>query len=107
MVCYGARVSAVIAAAGLAAYVFWHAAIGHIIRIAGLTLGIMLLAGVTAVVALLAVRCARAVQRRRAAAGACTGCRFRCQQPLTVPGPARRPRHALLREEKVAAITPR
>jgi hypothetical protein len=23
------------------------------------------------------------VQRRRAAAGACTTCRFRCQQPLT------------------------
>jgi hypothetical protein len=91
MVCYGARVSAIIAAAGIAAYVFWHAAIGHIIRIAGLVVEITLIAGASAAVAVLVAWSARAIQRRRAAAGACINCRFSCQQSLAVPAPDRQP----------------
>jgi hypothetical protein len=91
MVCYGTRVSTIIAVAGIAVYVFWHAAIGHIIRVAGLVMEIMLIAGAAAAVAVLVAWSARAVRRRRSAAGACTGCRFSCQQSLTVPAPARQP----------------
>lgn len=82
MVCYGPRVGT-IAVAGAVGYVFLHRVIGQILHIAGLVLEVALITCVAAAAAVLLAWTVRTVQRRRAAAGACTTCRFRCQQPLT------------------------
>ena len=91
MVCYGPRIGT-IAVASAVVYVFLHRVIGRILHIAGLVLEIALIAGLAAAAAALVIWTVRTVQRRRAAAGACTTCRFRCQQPLDLrpqPRPAR------------------
>ena len=81
MVCYGPRIGT-IAVVGAVAYVFLHRVIGRILHIAGLVLEIALITGLAAAAAALVIWTVRTVQRRRAAAGACTACRFRCQQSL-------------------------
>jgi hypothetical protein len=81
MVCYGPRIGT-IAVASAVVYVFLHRVIGRILHIAGLVLEITLITGLAAAAAMLVIWTVRAVQRRRAAAGACTTCRFRCQQSL-------------------------
>ena len=81
MVCYGPRLGT-IAVAGTVVYVLLHRVIGRILHIAGLVLEIALITGLVAAAAVLVIWTVRAVQRRRAAAGACTTCRFRCQQSL-------------------------
>jgi len=81
MVCYGPRLSTVVLACA-AAYALLHQVIGHILHIAGLVMQAVLIIGVAAAAAVLLTRTVRGIQRRRAAAGACTTCRFRCQQPL-------------------------
>ena len=91
MVCYGPRVSTIVLACA-AAYALFHQLIGHILHIAGLVIQVTLITGTAAAAAVLLARAVRTVQRRRAAAGACTTCRFRCQQPLDLrpqPRPAR------------------
>jgi hypothetical protein len=82
MVCYGPRLSTIAVAAAVG-YVLLHRVIGRILHIAGLVLEVALIACVAAAAAMLVAWTVRTVQRRRAAAGACTTCRFRCQQPLT------------------------
>ena len=67
---------------GAVVYVFLHRVIGRILHIAGLVLEIALITGLAAAAAVLVIWTVRAVQRRRATAGACTTCRFRCQQSL-------------------------
>ena len=81
MVCYGPRIGT-IAVASAVVYVFLHRVIGSILHIAGLVLEIALVTGLAAAAAVLVIWTVRAVKRRRAAAGACTTCRFRCQQSL-------------------------
>src|SRR6516165_1166086 len=81
MVCYGPRIGT-IAVASAVVYVFLHRVIGRILHIAGLVLEIALIAGLAAAAAALVIWTVRTVQRRRATAGACTTCRFRCQQSL-------------------------
>ena len=81
MVCYGPRVSTIVLACA-AAYALFHQLIGHILHIAGLVIQVTLITGTIAAAAVLLARAVRTIQRRRAAAGACTTCRFRCQQPL-------------------------
>src|ERR1700722_1461891 len=84
MVCYGPRITT-LAIIGAVVYVFFHQMIGHILHIAGLIFEITLITcAATAAVALL-IWTTRRVQHSRAAAGACTQCRFRCQQALTQP----------------------
>ena len=85
MVCYGPRIGT-IAVVSAVVYVFLHRVIGRILHIAGLVLEIALITGLAAAAAVLVIWTVRAVQRRRAAAGACTTCRFRCQQSL-IPQP--------------------
>lgn len=87
MVCYGPRITT-LAITGAVVYVFFHRLIGHILHIAGLIFEITLItcAGAAAVAVL--IWTTRRVKRRRAAAGACTQCRYRCQQALIQPGPA-------------------
>ena len=96
MVCYGPRLGT-IAIAGAAAYVLLHRAIGRILHIAGLVMQIALITCAAAAVLALLAWTVRTVQRRRAAAGACTTCRFRCQQALT-----QRPQPVSLRPEPVS-----
>jgi len=83
MVCYGPRVTT-IAVASAFAYVFLHRVIGRILHIAGLVLEVTLIVCLAAAAAALLAWTVRSVQRRRAAAGACSTCRFRCQQPVTL-----------------------
>jgi len=81
MVCYGPRIGT-IAVVSAVVYVLLHRVIGRILHIAGLVLEIALITGLAAAAAVLVIWTVRAVQRRRTAAGACTTCRFRCQQSL-------------------------
>ena len=103
MVCYGPRLGT-IAIAGAAAYVLLHRAIGRILHIVGLVMQIALITCAAAAVLAVLAWTVRTVQRRRAAAGACTTCRFRCQQSLTQrPQPeSQRPEPTPLRPEPAA-----
>src|SRR5215471_4523325 len=83
MVCYGPRVST-IAVVGAVVYVLLHRVLGRILHIAGLVLEVTLIVCLAAAGAALLAWTVRSVQRRRAAAGACSTCRFRCQQPVTL-----------------------
>ncbi len=81
MVCYvpGTGTLAVI---GLVIYLAWHKAIGHFLHAVGAVMETTLMAGTAVGAVTLVIWTARAIQRRRAVAGACTTCRFRCQQAL-------------------------
>jgi hypothetical protein len=109
MVCYlpGTGTLAVV---GLAAYLIWHQAIMHFLGLVGTATEIALLLGAAAAVAIALIWTARMIRRRRAQAGACTTCRFRCQQALQArpnllvnrvdrralpPAPARQPAPAI------------
>jgi hypothetical protein len=81
MVCY-APGTGTLAVIGLAIYVFWHKAILHFFSVAGTAMEMTLLLGTGALVAVLLIWTARMIRRRQAQAGACTTCRFRCQEAL-------------------------
>jgi hypothetical protein len=85
MVCY-APSTGTLAVIGVGIYVLWHRTIGHLLGLFGTVLEIALILSVEVVSAIALVWLTRQIRRRRAAAGACTTCRFRCQQAL-----ARRP----------------
>ena len=85
MVCY-APSTGTLAVIGVGIYVLWHRTIGHLLGLFGTVLEIALILSVEVVSAIALVWLTRQIRRRRAAAGACTSCRFRCQQAL-----ARRP----------------
>jgi hypothetical protein len=82
MVCY-APSTGTLAVIGVGIYVLWHRAIGHLLGLFGTVLEIALILSVEVVSAVALVWLTRQIRRRRAAAGACTTCRFRCQQALT------------------------
>ena len=81
MVCYlpGTGTLAVV---GFAVYLIWHQAIMHLLGLVGTATEIALLLGAAAALAIALIWTARMIRRRRAQAGACTTCRFRCQQAL-------------------------
>jgi hypothetical protein len=81
MVCY-APSTGTLALIGVGIYVFWHRTIGHFLGLFGTVLEIAVILGVEVVAAVALVRLTRSIRRRRAQAGACTTCRFRCQQAL-------------------------
>ena len=81
MVCYAPR-TGTLAVIGFAVYVVWHKAILHFFSMAGTTMEITLLLAAAALAAFVLVWTARVIRRRRAQAGACTTCRFRCQEAL-------------------------
>lgn len=64
------------------AYLIWHKVIGHFLAIAGVVAGPVIVAGAATAAAGLVIWSARVIRRRRARAGACTTCRFGCQQAL-------------------------
>jgi hypothetical protein len=81
MVCYLPG-TGTLAAIGFAVYVFWRQAILHFLGMVGLAAEVALLLGAWAAVAIALIWTARMIRRRRAQAGACTTCRFRCQEAL-------------------------
>ncbi len=82
MVCYAPRAGTIIGA-GITSYVLFHKVIGRILHIAGLVMEIALIASTAAAAAVLVAWAAQTISRRRAALGACTTCRFRCQRAMT------------------------
>src|ERR1700753_324624 len=81
MVCY-APSTGPLAALGIGIYVLWHKTIGHLLGLFGTVLEIVFILGAEVAAAIALVWLTRQIRRRRAAAGACTTCRFRCQQAL-------------------------
>jgi hypothetical protein len=81
MVCY-APSTGTLAVIGVGIYVLWHKTIGHFFGMFGTVLEIALILSVEVAAAIALVWLTRQIRRRRAAAGACTTCRFRCQQAL-------------------------
>ena len=81
MVCY-APSTGTLAALGIGIYVLWHKAIGHMLGLFGTVMEIALILSVEVAAAIALVWLTRQIRRRRAAGGACTTCRFRCQQAL-------------------------
>jgi hypothetical protein len=81
MVCY-APSTGTLALIGVSIYVLWHRTIGHLFGMFGLVLEIALILSAEVAAAIALVWLTRQIRRRRAVAGACTTCRFRCQQAL-------------------------
>jgi hypothetical protein len=81
MVCYLPG-TGTLAAIGFAVYVFWHTAILHFFGMVGLAVEVALLLATWVAAAIALIWTARRIRRRRAQAGACTTCRFRCQEAL-------------------------
>ncbi len=105
MVCYVPG-TGTLAVLGFAVYLVWHRAIMHFLGMVGLAMEVTLLLSAEVAVAIFLIWTARMIRRRRAATGACTTCRFRCQEALAArpnffvnrvdrrvspPPPARRP----------------
>ncbi len=82
MVCY-APSTGTLAAIGVGIYILWHKTIGHLFGLFGTVLEIVFILGVEVGVAIFLVWLTRSIRRRRAQSGACTTCRFRCQQALS------------------------
>jgi hypothetical protein len=82
MVCY-APSTGTLAVIGVGIYILWHKTIGHLFGLFGTVLEIIFILGAEVGVAILLVWLTRSIRRRRAQSGACTTCRFRCQQALS------------------------
>jgi hypothetical protein len=82
MVCY-ARPAGRMAALLLVVLLVFGRSVGHFFDAAALAVAIAVAAGGAAVAAALAVAAFGSIQRRRAAAGGCVGCQFRCQHAMT------------------------
>jgi hypothetical protein len=90
MVCYARPVS-MMAALVLVVIAVFGRPVGHFFDAAALMLAITVAAGFAAVAAVAAFAAIMSIRRRRAAAGGCVGCQFRCQHAMT-----ERPRRLLV-----------
>jgi len=87
MVCY-ARPASRLAAIALVAWLVFAVPVSHFFDTAALVTAVMVATAGAAVAAALAVATFMSIRRRRAAAGGCVSCQFRCQHAMT--GPPRR-----------------
>ena len=87
MVCY-ARPATWLAAIVMAAWLVFSRPVGHFLDTAALMAVVTLATAAAAVAAALAFAAFASTRRRRAAAGGCVNCQFRCQHAMT--GPPRR-----------------
>ena len=87
MVCY-ARPASRLAAIVLVAWLVFAVPVSHFFDTAALVTAVMVATAGAAVAAALAFATFMSVRRRRAAAGGCVSCQFRCQHAMT--GPDRR-----------------
>ncbi|MGH3199831.1 MAG: hypothetical protein ACRDNT_28810, partial [Streptosporangiaceae bacterium] len=98
MVCY-ARPASRLAAIIIVAWLVFARPISHFLDTAALMVAVSVAAAGVAVAAALVFATFMSTRRRRAAAGGCVSCQFRCQHAMTQPattgpattGPARRP----------------
>jgi hypothetical protein len=81
MVCYVPG-TGTLAVLGFAVYLVWHRAIMHFLSMVGMAMEVTLLLSAEVAVAIFLIWTARMIRRRRSAAGACTTCRFRCQEAM-------------------------
>lgn len=113
MVCY-ARPASLLAAIVAIAWLVLARPASHFFSTAAVLAAVLTAAAVAAVAATLAFAVFMSVRHRRAAAGGCVSCRFRCQHAMTGPAPGRHrgPRPArsapvLLPVPEVRAVAPR
>ena len=84
MVCY-ARPASRLAAIVLVAWLVFAGPVSHFFDTAALVTAVMVATAGAAVAAALAFATFMSVRRRRAAAGGCVSCQFRCQHAMTEP----------------------
>ena len=90
MVCY-ARPASLLAAIVAVAWLVFARPASHFFSTAAVLAAVLTATAVAAVVATLAVAAFMSVRHRRAAAGGCVTCRFRCQHAMTGTAPGRPP----------------
>ncbi|HEX6523632.1 MAG TPA: hypothetical protein VF070_27075 [Streptosporangiaceae bacterium] len=88
MVCY-ARGAFGMMAVAIAVLVIFGRAIAHYLDVAALLTAILIVVAGTAMAATAAYVSFRSIRRRRALAGGCVGCQFRCQHAMTDFAPGR------------------
>ena len=89
MVCYARPASLLVAIVAVAWLVF-AGPVGHFVSTAAILAAVLTATAVAATAAALAFAAFMSVRHRRAAAGGCVNCRFRCQHAMTRtqrPGP--------------------
>ncbi len=84
MVCY-ARPASWLAVIAVAAIVILGRPVGHFLDTAAVALAITTVIAGTAVAVALVLAAFMSTRRRRAAAGGCVSCQFRCQHAMTEP----------------------
>ena len=82
MVCY-ARPASLLVAIVVVAWVAFARPVSHFFGTAAVLAAVLTAAAVAATAAALAFAAFMSVRRRRAAAGGCVNCRFRCQHAMT------------------------
>lgn len=90
MVCY-ARPASLLAAIVAVAWLVFARPASHFLSTAAVLAAVLTATAVAAVVATLAFAAVMSVRHRRAAAGGCVNCRFRCQHAMTGTAPSRHP----------------
>jgi hypothetical protein len=91
LVCY-ARPASLLAAIVAVAWVVFARPVSHFFGTAAVLAAVLTATAVAATAAALAFAAFMSVRHRRAAAGGCVNCRFRCQHAMTgYQGPGRRP----------------
>jgi hypothetical protein len=82
MVCY-ARPASWLAAIAVVAYLILGRPVGHFLDTAAVTVAVTVVIAGAAVATALALAAVMSTRRRRAAAGGCVSCQFRCQHAMT------------------------
>ena len=91
MVCY-ARPASLLVAIVVVAWVVFARPVSHFFSTAAVLAAVLTATAVAATVAVLAFAAFMSIRHRRAAAGGCVSCRFRCQHAMTgYQGPGGRP----------------
>jgi hypothetical protein len=90
MVCY-ARPASILAALGIVAYLVFGRPAGHFLDTAAIAVAVTAATAGAAVAAALVFGVFMSTRRRRAAAGGCVSCQFRCQHAMTPPPQAHTP----------------
>ena len=113
MVCY-ARPASLLAVIVAVAWLAFAGPVSHFFSTAAVLAAVLTATAAAAVIATLAFAAFMSTRHRRAAAGGCVNCRFRCQHAMTGPAPGRHqgPRPArsapvLLPMPEVGAPAPR
>lgn len=106
MVCY-ARPASLLVAIVAVAWVVFARPVSHFFGTAAVLAAVLTAAAVAATAAALTFAAFMSVRRRRAAAGGCVTCRFRCQHAMTgYRGPGRHPGSSPARSASVLLPMP-